>query len=436
MEWSRFNIMFESDRNGWLLYNSGSNSFVQMDDKAAESVKCVISNPDMDFTDRPDLYFKLRFGGFLVENGADENLVRTLKMKRLMSNYSEKTLALAIAPTDRCNFGCSYCYEKNKTQSRMSDETEDKIIDFIKSRKTADSVYVEWYGGEPLLEFDRMQSLYRKIIDLGKGYTSCLITNGYLLTSDVIESLNKLKITFIQTTIDGSRESHDKRRYLLNGDGIYDKIVDNMDNLMNSDWKGTLQIRINLNKHNRDEFAEFYKFFRNRYPSTSEKSLRIYPGYIFDNDNPDNDMFCDAHEKGKFLASIVRDYGITDYSLLPRKPLIGGCLMTKQNAYMIGSDGEVYKCLTELGRDDAIIGKVGEPSKWNDSLMAEYLVGVSYLDDSNCLKCPFFPICDGGCHRLRLQNKRDGKNRDYCLPLKRNTKELLELNYEQKSLSK
>jgi len=433
MEWSRFNLMFESKRNGWLLFNCGSNSFVQMDEKTAKVVKRARDNPDMDFSDSPDLYFKLRLGGFLVENGGDDDLVDTLKLKRLTFNYRGAGLSLAIAPTRECNFACEYCYEKNRTPSKMSDETEKKIIEFIKSRNAVNRVHIEWYGGEPLLEPERMRSLSEKVRGLGKEYTSSLITNGYLLTPDVIGSLNELGITFVQITIDGLKESHDKRRFLVGGGATYDKIIENMDNLMNSSWKGSLQIRINIDKQNKGEYSKYFELFRNRYPKSPDKAVFIFTAFVYDDDNPENDMFCNSYEKGKFFAGIARDYGINNFPIIPRRPLVGSCIMTQRNSYMVGPDGEVYKCLAELGREEDAIGMVGEPDKWNTSSIAERMIGASYLEDERCVKCSYFPVCDGGCHRVRLQNKRDNKKRDTCLPFKGNVEELLEIYYEHKN---
>ena len=60
------------------------------------------------------------------------------------------------------------------------------------------------------------------------------------------------------------------------------------------------------------------------------------------------------------------------------------------------------------------------------------MVGSSYLNSEECKRCYFFPICDGGCPRVRLMNQRDGNKRDHCSFYKSHLRELLELHYEQK----
>jgi uncharacterized protein len=57
MQWSKYNLLFESKNNGWLLYNSVSNSFVNMDDKTVGFIKKMKVNPEIDFSEDPGLFF-------------------------------------------------------------------------------------------------------------------------------------------------------------------------------------------------------------------------------------------------------------------------------------------------------------------------------------------------------------------------------------------
>ena len=46
MKWSRYNLLFESERNGWLLYNSASNSFLQVSEEAAAVIRKIEEDPE------------------------------------------------------------------------------------------------------------------------------------------------------------------------------------------------------------------------------------------------------------------------------------------------------------------------------------------------------------------------------------------------------
>jgi len=433
MEWSRYNLLFESKRNGWLLYNSGSNSFVQINDDIVDFIKELKRSPNMDFSDTPDLYMKLRFAGFLIEDGKDDDLIRILKMRRLTSNYAGNKLSLIIAPTKECNFACKYCYQHNRISSKMSDETENKLIQFVQKHNSITNAYLTWYGGEPLLEFERIKSITKKIAALGLNYHSNMVTNGYCLTPEIIQVLNEHKITTMQITIDGSKETHNKRRFLIGGGDTYSKILENIDALMNSDWDGCLNIRVNIDASNSNEFATIYNFIKERYPDKFIKKITIYPGFVHDDANPDIGCYFNSDAKGNFLIEMAQNHNIKALSIFPQIKL-GGCVLTARDAYVVGPDGELYKCWNDVGKERDIIGSINSFTGWNTALIAEGMVGASYLEDEACQKCFFFPVCDGGCPKMRMYNRRDNGKRDTCSYLKNHAKELLEIHYEQKML--
>lgn len=434
MKWSRYSLLFQSKRNGWLLYNSGSNSFLQIEEAAVPAIEKIKENPSSyDFSKEPGLYFSLKSGGFIVEDSQDEDLFNILKMRRISANYAGNTLLLTIAPTRACNFGCPYCYEENRTSTFMTEDTEDKIIDFIKKRKYIQKLAVIWYGGEPLIAFERIKSLNKKIQELGREYQSQMITNGYCLTDKVIAELDNLHMKMIQVTLDGDRETHDSRRFLLGGGRTFDKITANLDRLLNSGWNGYVNLRVNVDTTNCEEFINVYHFIKERYGEKYGKSISVYPGFVHGEEeaHPDTNCFFNSEDKGRFLAKISADYGVNALPVFP-KMVIGGCTMTKRNAYVIGPEGELYKCWNDIGISEKVIGHIETERDWNMSLVAEGMVGCSYLESEECKKCFFFPICDGGCPQKRLENKKKGIENGTCSYFKSHLNELLEIHYEQK----
>lgn len=433
MRWSRYNLLFQSECNGWLLYNSASNAFLKLTEDAVSVVAKIQENPNgIDYGELPDLYFHLRNGGFLVEDTQDDDFFRILKMRRLASYYAGHNMMLTIAPTRACNFACPYCFEENRTASIMSEETEDKLVRFIEKHKKVTGLSITWYGGEPLLYFHKIKSLNDKIEKLGKTYSSSLITNGYFLTPDVISQLNGMEIKTIQITLDGKKETHDSRRCLIGGGATYDTIVSNIDNLMASDWTGMLKIRVNVDMTNKEDFADVCQFIKERYPEQFGSKVTVYPGFVHSEAvNPDASCFFDSSDKGQFLVDLYREYGINALSVFPYM-VMGGCTMTRRNAYVVGPEGELYKCWDDVGREEFEIGTVDSFLDWNMPLVAEGMIGASFLEDEKCKDCFFFPICDGGCPKMRMLNKRDGKNRDTCSYFKNHIETLLELYYESK----
>ena len=82
------------------------------------------------------------------------------------------------------------------------------------------------------------------------------------------------------------------------------------------------------------------------------------------------------------------------------------------------------------------IGKIDDLFHWNMGLVADGMVAASYLDSEECKACYYFPVCNGGCHKVRMKNLHDNLKRDCCSYFKHNLEDLLELYYEQKKQSK
>ena len=63
-----------------------------------------------------------------------------------------------------CNFSCKYCYE-NHIVDQISLTRVEEILNFIKTyqNKTI-PYYINLFGGEPLLEFDKIVEEYLKVV--------------------------------------------------------------------------------------------------------------------------------------------------------------------------------------------------------------------------------------------------------------------------------
>jgi len=115
----------------------------------------------------------------------------------------------------------------------MSWDTAKKAIDFY-GKRTRDTSYanLSFYGGEPLLEFDliKMCIEYAQKKFEGKLLTLNLTTNGSLLTPEILRYLIKNDVTVL-FSIDGPKEIHDKSRKMPDGEGTFDLIYKNIQNL-------------------------------------------------------------------------------------------------------------------------------------------------------------------------------------------------------------
>ncbi len=101
-----------------------------------------------------------------------------------------------IIPMRRCNLACAYCNEYDSTSKPVPLSTMIERIDHLARLGTA---IVTISGGEPILH-PELDDIIRRIRH--HGMIAGMITNGYLLTADRIEKLNRAGLDHMQISID------------------------------------------------------------------------------------------------------------------------------------------------------------------------------------------------------------------------------------------
>src|SRR5437667_3726281 len=109
---------------------------------------------------------------------------------------TEDPLLAHIIPIRRCNLACEYCNEYDDFSKPVPTETMFRRVDKLAEFRTS---VITISGGEPLLhpELDAIIHRIRK-----HGMISGLITNGYLLTAERIQRLNRAGLEWLQISID------------------------------------------------------------------------------------------------------------------------------------------------------------------------------------------------------------------------------------------
>ena len=142
-----------------------------------------------------------------------------------------KALCLHIAHT--CNLNCSYCFASqgkyHGERAVMSFEVGKRALDFlVENSGTRRNLEVDFFGGEPLLNFQVVKDLvaYARSIEKekGKNFRFTLTTNGVLIDDDVIDFANR-ECHNVVLSLDGRKEIHDRFRVDYAGNGSYDRIV-------------------------------------------------------------------------------------------------------------------------------------------------------------------------------------------------------------------
>ena len=142
-----------------------------------------------------------------------------------------KALCLHVAHT--CNLNCEYCFASqgkyHGERALMSFEVGKRALDFlIENSGTRRNLEVDFFGGEPLMNWDVVKELvaYARVQEKihNKNFRFTLTTNGLLIDDDVIDFCNR-EMSNVVLSLDGRKEVHDRLRKDYQGRGSYDIIV-------------------------------------------------------------------------------------------------------------------------------------------------------------------------------------------------------------------
>ena len=428
MKWSKYNYFFKSPKFGYLLYNALTNVFLRMSEKEAAILQRAKINPSTldEFSERNMLVRNKIF----VENDEDE--IAKLKVENLLGRFASPSLSLTITPTLACNFKCSYCYENDSHVETMSEEVQDKVLSFAQGFPSVKELFVTWYGGEPLLALDVIDRLTSRLRTLKLPLSAGMVTNGYLLQELVVRKLVDLSIRSLQVTIDGVGEMHDKRRPHRTGVGTFKTIIANLDKLFTITKDLAVAVRVNIDQSNKDHFPELLSYLSQRYHG---ERLSVAPAFVERINGCCGEQQCIASskEKAAYWMQLFQKYRIYNTHAFPKLEL-GSCMMRKLNAFVISADGSLYKCWNDIGRADKAVGSVLKQGL-NTTLLARYLKAADKWDDPRCLDCEVFPICDGGCSYMRLENLYEGAQHDCCIAAKEHLYQFIENHYEMRKMT-
>ncbi|AEX85326.1 arylsulfatase regulator (Fe-S oxidoreductase) [Marinitoga piezophila KA3] len=162
-----------------------------------------------------------------------------------------------ISITENCNLNCRYCYQSfNKTRINLNKYTAQRVIEMINLSKPD---VVQFFGGEPLINFDNIKKIVSNTKDSVKKYS--LTTNLTILNSEMINFLNKYEFSLL-ISLDGIKESHDINRKDKFDNPTFEIVEKNLKNLLNKVNKNNLKIAKTLDINNYIYLSRDYFYFK------------------------------------------------------------------------------------------------------------------------------------------------------------------------------
>ena len=320
-------------------------------------------------------------------------------------------VGLTICPTMGCNFNCPYCFEDHG-RGKMSPEVQDDVVALAErmlDTSGSKNVGVTWFGGEPLLAPDIIESLSERLMALaeqrGGEYHAGIITNGYLLTQEIVDMLDRYKVKSAQVTIDGLGATHDASRPLANGKPTFERITNNLRNLK---IPFKVNVRHNVHEGNKAEIGDL-KAFIEKLAEESGNMLNYYPAVVSGSEVADKR----GEQVGLICGSDASDVGIMQEARRFQTGRGSYCGANSLWSVGISDDGKLQKCWEAIDKPQFSFGNAHD---WDpaDPLrtatdpdnLTMYLNTAIPIPDDECPDCIWLPLCVGGCPHERVQGDR------------------------------
>ena len=349
----------------------------------------------------------------------------------------EGELRVTVLTTLQCNFACDYCFQGdhgdyNKTAAKMTMATAARVAEWCEGRMDstrAERFVITFFGGEPLLNLPVMyylaERLWRAAQDRRLGMMINVITNGLLLTPDVVDRLEPFGLNGFKITLDGDRDTHNRMRPLRGGQGTFDKIIANIRRIAgrcrlsiggNFDESSAASYPALLEFLSSQEFAPHigrvaFKPVIRETPARPAVTARGKANFIglspvgtsgslngtcmTSAGSGASSGACDtchfADDQMSFLREETKKHGFATSDGVH----MGPCEIHRKHAYTIGPDGDLYACPGFTGERSLSTGHIDGTSDARRSAAArkfDQLAAWKACDD-----CAFIPVCAGGC---------------------------------------
>ena len=326
--------------------------------------------------------------------------------------------AMCLHLAHDCNLRCDYCFAEGGAfagrREMMSEATAKAAIDFLVNVSgTRRNLEIDFFGGEPLMNFEVLKSTveYARSLEqrYNKNFRFTVTTNGYHVTDEMKAYLDR-NMNNIVVSIDGRPHIHDAVRKTAGGKGSYEKVAKNAKELLK----------------NRD--GEYYvrgTFTADNLDFTNDVLHVADMGFAGVSIEPVVTKGSNAIRK-THLDTIYREYerlaaeyakrrragnGFTFFHFMVdldggpcRQKRIRGCGAGTEYI-AIAPSGEIYPCHQFVGRAAYRMGTVFE--KRLDEAVAKQFEDCNIYNMESCSNCWAKYYCSGGCAAANVNMNDD-----------------------------
>ena len=375
----------------------------------AQMNKKYANRDDITATDIEECYDQvtsLKENGKLFSPDTFEGMAGHLKEK---TSGVIKALCLHVAHT--CNLNCSYCFASqgkyHGDRAVMSFEVGKQALDFLVANSgTRRNLEVDFFGGEPLMNFDVVKQLvaYARSIEKekGKNFRFTLTTNGMLVDDDVIDFANR-ECHNVVLSLDGRKEIHDRYRVDYAGKGSWEQIVPKFQKFVKERGGKGYYMRGTFTHANPDFLKDIQTMLDLGFTELSMEPVVCAPGDPSELTKEDLPIVLDQYEK---LAELMlerdregRPFTFYHYMI----DLTGGpCIYKRISGCGSGTEymavtpwGDLYPCHQFVGEEKFKLGDIWN-GVTNKPIQCDF-ASCNVYARPDCRDCWAKLYCSGGC---------------------------------------
>lgn len=316
-----------------------------------------------------------------------------------MNNKKIRHILLQVHITAKCNLHCKHCYlDKHMAEMSYKDFLQvlkqyDELINKLQ-KVSEDKIIPNLHitGGEPFLHND-IDKIIRFLFWKRHKYHLAFMTNGTLLSPQLLRKLKRLRIKALQVSIDGNRKTHDYNR----SQGNFDKVVNSLDLLYQCGIKS--RVSFTANKNNFRQFSEVAEICRQHHVS-SLWSDRFIPCKHNNNIVP-----LDSSDMEEYVKILRTE---SNHPLNKHHKIF---IQNFRALQFLGSNDTPYLC--KAGIDFMAVDELGNilPCRrmpincgniHQDNIADVFFNSSIFIDlrkhecSGKCLKCKYLTTCSGG----------------------------------------
>ena len=365
-------------------------------------------NPAVDAAEREEIY------GDIIALKESKQLFSEDEFADFQWDFKKRNSvlkAICLHVAHDCNLACKYCFagkgEYNGEKALMSYETGKQALDFLVANSgTRHNLEVDFFGGEPLMNFEVVKQLtaYGRSLEkkYNKNFRFTLTTNGILVDDEVIDFCNK-EMCNVVLSIDGRKCVNDRMRVTRNGQGSYDHILPKFLKFVEQRGNKDYYLRGTYTGFNKDFAADILHLADLGFKELSMEPVVCDPKEEYALHDEDVPALCEQYQllADEMLRRQREKNGFTFYHYMI--DLMGGpCIAKRISGCGVGVEymavtptGELYPCHQFVSDPNFLLGNV-----WDGVQHPEVLDEFKHCNvyaHKECKDCFARLYCSGGC---------------------------------------